>query len=127
MSKDHLQKNRHFKLAPLWQDIILVVVGFFFLMYAVAKGNNDLILIVFGFTGGIIMALGIIELVYEIVKQVSFTTGSALVKMFTIKIYARRVGFLISMVVCDAKEARGVSLIFLMMIFILGLVLGRML
>ena len=117
---------RIFKLAPLWQDIILVVVGFFILMYAVAKGNNDLILIVFGFTGGIIMALGIIELVYEVVKQVSFTTGSALIKMFNIKIYTRRIGFVISMTVRDSKEARGVSLIFLLMIFILGFVLGRM-
>jgi len=93
-------------------------------MYAVAKGNNDLILIIFGFTGGIIMGLGIIELVYEIVKQVSFTTGSALVKIFNIKIYTRRVGFVISMIVRDAQEARGVSLIFLLMIFILGFILG---
>ena len=70
------------------------------------------------------MGLGIIELVYEVVKQVSFTTGSALVKMFNIKIYAQRIGFVISMVIRDSKEARGVSLIFLLMIFILGFVLG---
>lgn len=120
------KKLRSIKLSPLWQDIILVVVGFLFLMYAVAKGNDDLILIIFGFTGGIIMALGIIELVYEVVKQVSFTVGSALVKIFNIKIYARRVGYLISMVIRDSKEARGVSLLFLILIFIVGYILGKM-
>ncbi|PIQ73049.1 hypothetical protein COV58_04590 [Candidatus Roizmanbacteria bacterium CG11_big_fil_rev_8_21_14_0_20_36_8] len=115
---------RIFKLSPIWQDMTLIIIGFLFLMYAVAEGNDDLILMIFGFTGGIIMGLGIIELVYEIVKQVSFTTGSALVKIFNIKIYTRRVGFLISMVIRDSKEARGVSLVFLLMIFILGFVLG---
>ncbi|MDP4010759.1 MAG: hypothetical protein Q8P72_00855 [Candidatus Roizmanbacteria bacterium] len=124
--KKYFKNIQKIKIAPLWQDLTLVFVGFFILMYAVAKGDNDLILIIFGIIGGIFMVLGIIELVYEIVKQVSFTTGSALVKVFNIKIYTRRIGFLISMVVRDAQEAKGVSLVFLFIIFLIGFVVGVM-
>jgi|GEM_PF-5129345 len=108
------------------QNILLIVVGFVFLLIAIAFGSHDIVFMIFASIGGIIMILGVIETVYELVKQVSFSAESALVKLFNIKIYTKRVGFLISMLVRDAKEARGVSLIFLLMVFILGFVIGRM-
>lgn len=116
--------TKHTKVSSIMQDIFFVVFGIFILLIAVLYDSDSLLILLLYGASIILIIYGLLEIFAEIVLRTSLASRSVFGKLLDIRVYARNVKGIMHVSVREYREAKGVSLLFLLLILLVGIMIG---
>jgi hypothetical protein len=112
------------QVSPFMQDLFILSVGILILISAFFIEEDTLPFYLFLAAGIALSVGGVCLAVFTVLKAVLTTLYSGFRTLYGIRVDAKQDGWLMSIVVREIQEIRGVPLLFILFILLIGFMLG---
>ena len=118
--------RKHSRISPLMQDVLIAVLGAIIIVSALLfdSENPRAFTMPFVVGGTIISFYGLLLMIFTITRMTIVGIATWIRSMYQIRVDAYIKDLILTVCIRELKEAKGVSMLFLLLVLCLGFILG---